>query len=279
MPLVLQNLHTHTTFCDGNNSVDEMCKATLACGLTSLGFSGHAYTPHDESWCMKLGNYAAYREAVLAARKAYQGRLEVYLGLEQDYYSIEPGMELDFIIGSVHYVKKGDEYVLVDETRQDIENAVNRLYSGDIYAFLEDYYSLVGDVHNKTKCNIVGHIDLCEKFNRDAKLFDRESPRYKAAYEKAVDKLVSQGMIFEINTGAMSRGYADVPYPHPEVLKYIAKCGGRVTISSDSHSIDTVNFMLDEMLEYAVSCGINGLYALTSNGFVPIPIDNRQNKI
>ncbi len=252
---IKQNLHTHTTFCDGKNTVEEMAKAAVNAGLLSLGFSGHAYTPNDESYCMMPDDYEAYRNEILRVKKLYLGKLDVLVGLEQDYFSTEPSIETDYLIGSVHYVEKDGEYIPVDETKEHIESAVNRLYGGDIYAFLEDYFRLVSDVHNKTHCDIVGHIDLCEKFNEDGKLFDRTAARYVKAYTKAVEKLVSEGCIFEINTGAMSRGYTTFPYPHENILRLIAEKGGSIIFSSDSHSTDSVDFKLDEVSELAAKCG------------------------
>lgn len=264
----MQNLHTHTTFCDGNNSVLQMAAAAEKAGLTSLGFSSHAYTPHDESYCMKYFSYGRYLDEVMKARVRYKGTLDIYIGLEQDFYSAAPNIDVDYIIGSVHYVEKDGVFTPVDETRGDIERALTELYGGDIYAFLERYFSIVENVHDKTRCDIVGHIDLCEKFNNDGTLFDRAHPRYIAAYKKAVDKLAAQGCIFEINTGAMSRGYTDFPYPHENILNYIAAVGGKITVSSDSHSVDTVDYKLDKMCELARKCGFDGLYTLTESGFV-----------
>lgn len=37
-----QNLHTHTTFCDGTNTAEEMIQAARELGMDSLGFSGHS---------------------------------------------------------------------------------------------------------------------------------------------------------------------------------------------------------------------------------------------
>ena len=242
-----------------------MAQAAIKSGLSSLGFSSHAFTPHDTSYCMKLDDYENYRGAVLVAREKYKGSLGIFLGLEQDYFSVEPTITTDYLIGSVHYVEKSGVFTPVDETRDDIERAVHELYGGDIYAFLCEYYSLVSRIHDKTGCDIVGHIDLCEKFNRTGELFDRNSGEYISSFKAAVDKLAAQGMIFEINTGAMSRGYTDYPYPHDDILRYICKCGGRITLSSDSHSADTVNYKLEDMEYYAKQCGFKKRYELTEN--------------
>ena len=41
------NLHTHTTYSDGKNSVRENIEAAIANNMISLGFSDHSYTDFD----------------------------------------------------------------------------------------------------------------------------------------------------------------------------------------------------------------------------------------
>lgn len=267
--IVRQNLHTHTTFCDGKNTAEEMILSAMNKGMTSIGFSGHALTLHDISYCMSCENMLNYEKEILSLKEKYRDKIKVYLGLEQDYFSEKPMIDCDYLIGSVHYVFKNGKYIPVDESKEILTDGVNRLYGGDIYSFIEDYYFLIGDIFNKTKCDIVGHLDLPEKFNADGNLFDRENLRYKTAYKNAVTKLISQGRIFEINTGAISRGYTTSPYPNDSILQFISAMGGKVTVSSDSHDVSTVNFKLNEMCDLAKQCGFEEVYFLTERGFVP----------
>ena len=46
------NLHSHTTYCDGNNTAEEMVLAAIQSGFDVFGFSGHSYLDFDDSWCM-----------------------------------------------------------------------------------------------------------------------------------------------------------------------------------------------------------------------------------
>lgn len=268
----VQNLHTHTSFCDGKNTVEEMINSAINKGMASIGFSGHALTPHDTSYCMSAENTLKYAEEIIIAKDKYADKIKVYLGLEQDYFSSEPTIDTDYIIGSVHYVLKNGEYIPVDESKEILLSAVGRLYNGDVYSFLADYYKLEENVHHKTGCDIVGHIDLPEKFNSDGSLFDRKNPRYISAYKKAVDKLISQGMIFEINSGAISRGYTALPYPHTDILKYIAENNGKITISSDSHDISTIDFWFDKMCSLAKDCGFKEILMFDRGAFKPFDL-------
>ena len=63
-----------------------------------------------------------------------------------------------------------------------------------------------------------------------------------AAWKKAVDKLLPFDVPFEINTGAISRGYRTSAYPHEDIIAYIKENGGRLILSSDSHAVDTIAF-------------------------------------
>lgn len=268
---VRQNLHTHTTYCDGMNPPEGMIMSALVKEMTSIGFSGHAYTPFDESYCMTPQNTIRYRDEILTLREKYREKIAVYLGLEQDYYSAVPLIETDYLIGSVHYILKNGEYFPVDESEEITRKAVDRLYGGDIYSYLEDYYKTTADIYNKTGCDIVGHFNLPEKFNFDCKMFDRNNSRYTSAYENALEQLVKQDRIFEINSSGLGR-YME-PYPNKEILQKLSSMGGKVTVSSDSHSLATINFQLNEMCSLAFECGFKDIYFLGDNGFYSVPIE------
>ena len=46
--------------------------------------------------------------------------------------------------------------------------------------------------------------------------------------------------IFEINTGAISRGYRTTPYPSEEMIDYIARSKKPFAICSDTHSTSSI---------------------------------------
>ncbi|MBO5371040.1 MAG: PHP domain-containing protein, partial [Clostridia bacterium] len=41
--MILEDLHTHTTYCDGKDSPEDMVKTAIEKGLRVIGFSGHIY--------------------------------------------------------------------------------------------------------------------------------------------------------------------------------------------------------------------------------------------
>ena len=238
---MINDYHVHTTFCDGKNTPEEMVLKAIEKGMTLLGFSAHSYTFFDESYCLRKERYDEYKGEINRLKEKYKDKIEILCGVEQDYYSKEPTEGFSYVIGSVHYVKKNDKYLPVDESEEIFIDIVKTHYKGDYYAFCEDYYEVVGNVVEKTKADIIGHFDLITKFNENNRLFDENNERYIAAWKKAADKLLKTGKVFEINTGAISRGYRTTPYPSKKILAYIEEKGGKTIKNSDSHSVDGLN--------------------------------------
>lgn len=251
------NFHTHTTFCDGKSTAEEIVKAAIARGLTALGFSGHAYTPFDASFCMTKEGTVAYREEILRLKEVYKGQISIFCGLEMDYFSEEDTKAFDFVIGSVHYVEKNGQYFCVDESKAVFLQNVKTGWNEDVYAFAEDYFSLVSQVVEKTNADIIGHFDLITKFNEGEVLFQENNPRYEAAWDGALKALIKTNKPFEINTGAMQRGFRSVPYPSAPILKKIKAYGGEVLITSDCHIADAVDFGFEQAALLAADCGFN----------------------
>lgn len=228
--------HTHTIFCDGKDTPEDMVLEAVRLGCPEIGFSGHSYISFDESWCMSKEGTAEYKRQIRALKKKYAGQIKILLGVEQDYYSEEPTDDYEYVIGSVHCVKKDGVYLPVDYTAEAQKEAVEEHYGGDFYSFAEDYYALVGDVYRRTKCDIIGHFDLITKFNEGNALFDTSHPRYVAAAERALEKLLKTPAVFELNTGAISRGYRTEPYPEKWIIDRLEAAGKKLLRNSDAHA-------------------------------------------
>lgn len=249
--MIRQDYHMHTTFCDGNNSAEEMVHAAMEKGMTEIGFSGHSHTPFDESWCMSVENTERYRQEIARLREKYAGQISILCGVEQDFYSDMPTDGYDYVIGSVHYMCVDGDYIPVDESAEILRQAAQRYFGGDLYALAETYFTAVGQVWEKTGCDIIGHFDLITKFNEGGCVFDESHPRYVKAWQAAADRLLQGNALFEINTGAVSQGYRTTPYPAAPIREYLAERGARFILSSDSHNTGSLCFGFDE-LENAV---------------------------
>lgn len=240
------DLHIHSTYSDGNNSLEEIIKEAIKDNIDIIGFSDHSYTPFDLSYCIRKEDINNYRTEIIQLKEKYKNEIQVLLGIEQDYYSDKPTEKYDYIIGSVHYIHKNGEYIPIDESKEILIDAVNKYYNGDIYDLIDDYYKTVSKILEKTDADIIGHIDLISKFNEDGILFDENNSRYINAYKKACEYLLNHNVIFEINTGAISRGYRTNPYPSMQIYKYLRDNGAKFILSSDSHSKDTLCYDFDK---------------------------------
>ena len=266
------NLHTHTTYCDGKASPLEMVQAALTQGLTGLGFSGHSFTSFDDSYCMSREATAAYVDEIRNLQKEYQGRIPIYLGIEQDYFAEPAEYPYDFILGAVHYVEKENRFWDVDWSEARFRMVVEQCFGGDYYAYAQAYYAQVAQLKRKTGCHIVAHLDLLTKFNEGELLFCEGDRRYRDAAFSAIATLCREDVLFELNTGAISRGYRSVPYPSAMLLREICRLGGQVILGSDSHIPDTLLFGFEESIRLVKSCGFHAVVVLTEHGFTEVGI-------
>ena len=271
------NLHTHTNLCDGADSPEEIVLEAIRQGMDTIGFSGHSFTPFDAGYCMSPEKIDVYRNEVNRLKTVYGERIRVLCGLEQDIDSPDPAEGFDYVIGSVHYVFRDGVYHPIDLSEAAMRQSVQQSFGGDIYRYTKAYYESLTQAVAKTKCQIVGHFDLVEKFNQDGKMFSTDDYRYRRPLIDALDELLRQDVIFEINTGAMSRGYRITPYPSPYVLRRIAEKRGRVVLNSDAHKKENLMFAFEDAVRYARSCGIGGLTVPTERGWEIRPIGSRLN--
>ena len=265
--MVRQNLHCHTRFDDGSNTPEEMVRAAEKAGLSSVGVSLHCPIPGEESWCCRDSDEAAFIDEMHRLREVFAGRLEVWCGLEYDVDAARRSVPpYDYIIGSCHILGG----IPID---YDPDRAAELIaYQGGADRAAQRYYERVSSLADFPEISIVGHFDLPTKFNERALLYDTASPAYRDAAYAAMEKLNAAGKIFEINSGAISRGWRTAPYPSEELLRHLRSLGGRVLISSDAHSADAMTCAFDRCETLAKSCGFTELWQFTGSGFEAVGI-------
>lgn len=257
------DFHSHSVFCDGKNTLEEMVLSAIEKGLSAIGFSGHSYTSFDTSYCLK--DEVSYFSESRRLCEKYKGQIEILCGIERDFFADNRYPEADYVIGSVHYVKAGDRYIDVDLFDGQLE-AVKKHFGGDYLSFAESYFETVSKLPSVHKTDIIGHFDLIKIFNADGSLFDENCPRYINAGIKALDELLKHDLLFEINTGAIFRGRRSDPYPSEVFLRYIAEHGGKITLSGDSHEVKALASNFESSVELAKKCGFKSIYKITTDG-------------
>ena len=267
----LGDYHVHTTFCDGKAEAGDLAAQAAALGLTALGFSGHAYTGFDESWCMSRAGTLAYLEALRRLKRLYAGRLEILTGTELDYFSPPPEGAYDYTIGSCHYVAANGEYLSVDESAGQLWQNVEHHFSGDFLSFARKYYEQMADMQQKTGCTFIGHFDLLTKFNEGEQFFAEDRAYLSLAFD-AADALCAQDAVFEINTGAMRRGYRSVPYPSLPILKRIFENGASIILCSDCHDLHGLCYGFEYAAALARHAGFRSRCVLTAAGLQEVAL-------
>ena len=240
------DLHTHTFFCDGKDSPEDMVLSAIDKGLDTIGILAHSYVEFDPECSIGIDKEEEFIGEVNCLKEKYKDKIKVLSGVEVDYCSTSVAKGYDYRLGSLHYFKIDGEFYSLDISEAGFKELVEKKFGGDYLAICEEYYRLLSDLPRKTKCDIIAHFDLITKFNEGNKLFDTSHPRYVKAYRDAVDKLVKYNIPFEINTGAISRGYRKTPYPSPEIIAYIKEKGGRLILCSDSHSKENIAYLFDK---------------------------------
>lgn len=269
---IIADMHVHTNYVDGENTVFEIGKAAREKGIRLLGFSEHAYIGGSEPFGIKGEELDNYINDVYTLRDMYPSEMLVLCGLEMEnlsgfrYIDEFQLSQLDYLIGSTHALIKDGVDFAVDYTEEFLQEKVDSLYGGDWYALVRDYYALESKVVENTDCDIIGHFDLITKFNQGMKHFDENSDAYLEPALAAMDELLKAEIPFEINTGAISRGYRKEPYPSARLLKELKARGGRICINSDAHDMYFLGYGFNEAATLAMECGFETYTVYTPEG-------------
>lgn len=257
------NFHTHTTFCDGKDSVWENASLAYEKGFSALGFSAHALYPFSSDWHIAVEEYGAYRDEIARVKSIFAGKMKILAGFEVDYI---PGISVpsikryeafapDFIIGSVHYVPAGNECLTVDDSPSELLRLANDFFGGSARKMTERYFELEREMLRKGDFSIIGHPDLVLKFNDTLSIIDESEKWFRNEIEKTADEIARAGVVAEINTGAISRGYRKTPYPGAEFLSLLRARNVPITINSDAHSKEALDCAFDVAAQCAKAAG------------------------
>lgn len=208
-----------------------------------------------------------YKKEIRALQAEFAGELDIFLGIEADFYSDIDLSDFDYSIGSFHFVEVDGQLVNFDRTAEVVLNVINTYFNGNGMDFAKAYYKRLATLADNGKYDIIGHVDIITKNIEKADLFDVNSKEYITAALEGIDALRGKIPFFEVNTGAISRGYRTTPYPAKNLLKEIKNMGFGAIISSDCHNVDYLDCHFKEAAELLSECGFKEKYILTKSGF------------
>ena len=268
-----QNLHTHTTFTDGRDTPEEIIIEALARGFDSLGFSEHTLNVYSPALNQLTEEKTAlYRKEIAELKEKYRGKLDIFCGLEYEFYSEVPQDGYDYLIGSVHYLECDGGIFGFDRKLDETVTYVQNNFGGDGLKFAEKYFETLSRLPERGNFDIIGHFDLLTKNNERGGFIDVTSKRYLDAGMEAISALKGKIPLFEVNTGAIARNYRTAPYPQMEFLKEFKRQGFGATVSSDCHNKEFLDCHFDESRELLLAAGFKSVWVLTYGGFKEIGI-------
>ncbi|MBO5852944.1 MAG: histidinol-phosphatase [Clostridia bacterium] len=265
--MIIGDYHTHTTYCDGVNTPEEMLKAAIEKGLKYYGFSSHSYLKYDDSWTIGKDKQEDYIKEILDLKEKYKDKITVLLGCEYDLLSENDLSKFDYVIGSCHSIIKDGHYLSVDHSEKTFVENVEKYYGGDYYAFVKDYYELLSTAADRKDITFIGHFDLISKYNLGYKYFDEDDERYDRPMCHAIDRLARSGKPFELNVKATFGISKDGMPSTAKWLDVLSELNGRIIINSDAHSTVRISADFEKAQEFASQNGFYSTLFLTENGF------------
>ena len=265
---LLSSMHTHTLFCDGQDDIETMCRAAYEKNLYAIGFSSHApiykQTGIKTDWNMKEDRLDEYVSEVLAAKRRWQGKLAVFLGLEVDYIkglrspmdSDIKALNMDFIIGAVHYVipANGAEPFTVDGPPEEFEKGLNEGFGGDGEALMHCYYDAVAEMTAMGGFDILGHADIIKKNCQNRNYWSLEGELCRQG--EIARAAMRAGIAAEVNTGGLNRKKINDVYPSLPFLRLFREFGVPVIITADAHCAKDIDGHYDTALKALVYADI-----------------------
>ena len=244
--VLLYDSHMHTPLCKhASGEPEEYAEQGLKAGLRGIIFTCHCPMPNGFWPTVRMDEteFDTYVAMVNRATEAYRGKLDVWLGLESEYYpghekyieELHKRADFHFIIGSVHWQSK--EYL-------------NKFENGTIEGFRRTYFNHLADSAESGLYDCLGHPDLVKNYHPDSWCF----PILKEHVSRCLDRIAATGVAMEINTSGLNKSYHEMN-PGNEFLGMMSERGIPLVIGSDAHRPGRVGEHFIQALENAKAAG------------------------
>jgi histidinol-phosphatase (PHP family) len=109
---------------------------------------------------------------------------------------------------------------------------------------------------------------LLTKFEEKATNRFLTNPEYHKISEKYIREALRADCMFEVNTGAIGRGWRTAPYPHENLLRIIKAEGGKITLTSDCHRAEHLDCFFTESRKMLSDIGFEYIYTLSHGEWI-----------
>lgn len=244
------NFHSHTQFCDGHASMEEMARAAEGIGMAFYGFSPHSPLCIESPCNMSRDDVQPYIDEADRLDEVFinEGkRIKLLKGMEIDRISHEwaphidyfQQLPLDYRIGSVHFVVSQDgEPVDCDGSFARFEKNLKERFHGDLRYVVEKYYESLLSMIEEGGFEILAHPDKIAANASDADAKIEAQGWYEALLDDVVRLSAEKGIVVEINTKAIRDRNRIFPAER-WIGKFIA-AGIPLIVNSDAHYPDKI---------------------------------------
>ncbi len=242
--------HLHTPLCGhATGEPWEYVEQGLKVGLAEMGFSDHAplLSHRDPTITMGREQLPGYLRMIQDVQARYAKQIRIKIALEADFL---PGYEeqtkellatfdYDYIIGSVHFIRR---WAFDDPAERD------RWNQEDINKVYRTYFDLLRQSARSKLFDIMGHVDLVKKFGH------RPTEDMTGEVKETAKVFKQCGVAVEINTSGLRKPVREM-YPAPGMLKIYREAGVPLTFGSDAHTPQDVGKDFDQALALARAAG------------------------
>lgn len=271
------NFHTHSHYCDGKESLENILQAAKEQKLVSLGFSSHAPLPFDCKWSMKPEALSSYLEEI--SRLKSNGEVEVYSGLEVDFIPQQIGPkdfpQLDYTIGSIHFVEQFENGVgwEIDGSHSLFLDGLEKIFKNDIRAAIVRYFELTREMCRTSCPDVIGHLDKIKIQNQGNKFFTESEKWYRDEVFQTLGEISKCGAIVEVNTRGIYQKKSETVYPSPWIIEECFKRNIPITLHSDAHHpADLINYF-PEATQIIRQAGYPTISLLTNGSWRLMPFN------
>ena len=251
--LIDLHMHTSSSF-DGHYSAAEMCEAAVNAGLSVITFTDHFDVDFFEAHRLGERQVTSY-EDVVSAQAAFAHRLKVLVGIEVGQGTYEPELtkkslekySYDFIIGSIHNLRKTPDFCELDYTNMTID---------EVYGLLDKYFE---EMHLLAKWNgfdTLAHLTYPLRYIMGNYGIKVDLKKYDGIVDEIFKTVISNGKALEINTSGL-RQKIGVTMPTVDYVRRFKELGGELlTIGSDAHFTEHVGAGINEGFAIAEAAGL-----------------------
>lgn len=250
------NFHSHTQYCDGQASMEQMAKAAFEAGFKHWGFTPHSPTPFHTHCNMLQSDIPAYIAEAKRLKELYSGKMEIYTSLEIDYLSeqwsakmpIFESLDLDYRLSSVHFVKSidGEREADIACGPESFAQLMRTHYGNNLRYVVDEYFFRSKEMIQTGGFDILGHMDKIGLNASYIKPGIEQEPWYQRYIDDMIDLITATGIMVEVNTKAYQR--YNWLSPGVATCKRLKSAGVTLVVNSDAHFPELVNAGREEAL-------------------------------